>query len=344
LSLQHADRVRAIAEELDTLRCDGKPVLDTVLPPIRELLDVETMVAYRLREQTGGWDLDMFHAWGAHSSERVRALLHGLLVTTPKPFGTYDPSRPEPAQRNRVIEASRTLLAPDAELPPMYPKVFQPLGLSEHYQPRALVCEGPSLLAWLGAFHPEPPSPIQLRLLNALIPAVRRRLSLERKLRDAPRAFAALDAALELLGAPAFVVGDNAAIYETNTAARALLATQGRTIKAALVDTIARRPAAMHFELTPLRQPGASGFLAVLRTLSPEARIAQCVALATTRWSLSPRQSTVLELLVQGASNGLIAQSLRISESTVEIHVKALSDRIGAESRAQITALVLTLL
>jgi DNA-binding NarL/FixJ family response regulator len=56
------------------------------------------------------------------------------------------------------------------------------------------------------------------------------------------------------------------------------------------------------------------------------------------------RQSTVLELLVQGASNGLIAQSLRISESTVEIHVKALSDRIGAESRAQITALVLTLL
>ena len=45
---------------------------------------------------------------------------------------------------------------------------------------------------------------------------------------------------------------------------------------------------------------------------------------ATHSWALSPRQAEVLELLVTGASNRTIADSLKCAESTVEMHVTTL--------------------
>ena len=45
---------------------------------------------------------------------------------------------------------------------------------------------------------------------------------------------------------------------------------------------------------------------------------------ATHSWALSPRRAEVLELLVTGASNRTIADSLKCAESTVEMHVTTL--------------------
>ena len=53
---------------------------------------------------------------------------------------------------------------------------------------------------------------------------------------------------------------------------------------------------------------------------------------------LTRRQRDVLRLLAQGASNKDIATSLRISESTVKVHVRAIMTLKGASNRTQIVA------
>lgn len=52
--------------------------------------------------------------------------------------------------------------------------------------------------------------------------------------------------------------------------------------------------------------------------------------------NLTSRQREVLQLLVDGLSNKLIAYRLDISESTVKVHIRAIMERAGVKSRAQI--------
>ncbi len=49
---------------------------------------------------------------------------------------------------------------------------------------------------------------------------------------------------------------------------------------------------------------------------------------------LTPREQEVLELLVRGLPNKVIAQRLEISESTVKFHVSSVYVKLGAASRA----------
>ena len=49
---------------------------------------------------------------------------------------------------------------------------------------------------------------------------------------------------------------------------------------------------------------------------------------------LTPREQEVLELLVRGLPNKIIAQRLEISESTVKFHVSSVYVKLGAASRA----------
>jgi len=59
---------------------------------------------------------------------------------------------------------------------------------------------------------------------------------------------------------------------------------------------------------------------------------------ATHNWTLSPRQAEVLELLVTGASNRTIADSLKCAESTVEMHVTTLLKKSATAQRAELVA------
>jgi len=73
---------------------------------------------------------------------------------------------------------------------------------------------------------------------------------------------------------------------------------------------------------------------------SPDAATAGAERLqaAMARWSLTPRQVDVLELLSRGDSNKEIAQQLSCAENTVELHVTQLLRKAGASSRAQLVA------
>jgi DNA-binding NarL/FixJ family response regulator len=50
---------------------------------------------------------------------------------------------------------------------------------------------------------------------------------------------------------------------------------------------------------------------------------------------LSPKENEVLELLVQGRTNGEIAKTLFITESTVKIHVRHVFEKLGVRSRVE---------
>jgi len=51
--------------------------------------------------------------------------------------------------------------------------------------------------------------------------------------------------------------------------------------------------------------------------------------------ALTPRESEVLQLLVEGLTNRAIALELEISEHTVKFHVNAILGKLGAQSRTQ---------
>jgi len=56
---------------------------------------------------------------------------------------------------------------------------------------------------------------------------------------------------------------------------------------------------------------------------------------SATNLDLSPRQREVLGLLLKGLPNKLIARKLEISENTTKIHVSAVLDALGVQSRTQ---------
>jgi DNA-binding NarL/FixJ family response regulator len=56
-------------------------------------------------------------------------------------------------------------------------------------------------------------------------------------------------------------------------------------------------------------------------------------------WTLTPRQSAVMECLRQGDSNKLIARRLSVSETTVKVHVRQIMRKLGAINRTQAVVL-----
>ena len=56
---------------------------------------------------------------------------------------------------------------------------------------------------------------------------------------------------------------------------------------------------------------------------------------------LSPREQQVAALLLDGASNKVIARRLEISVHTAKFHVTAVLDKLGARNRADAVAIIM---
>lgn len=331
-------RCRAIAMELSVLRLDGATVFDTVLPEVRAVLEVENLLVYSPALRLEGWELARYHCIGRYSSAKTKRLFTSFLAEAPPRFTTYDPRRPEVAQRNRVLEPCFEEVARTA----YWRAVFVPLGLDRHHQLRVLLCEGASLLAWFGAIHSEPFEPRQRRIVSALVPALRRRLEIERRLDASELNRCALEAATEQIGRPTFIVGARGQLAHANSAGHALLDTRGAEVRCALREAVAGRPSALPFSTIPIADPGGGpAWLAVLHAGSAQDQIARCVDSAARRWQLTPRQRSVLQNVVEGHANATIAAVSNTSERAVELHVTALLDHAGVDSRAALVARVL---
>jgi DNA-binding CsgD family transcriptional regulator len=147
-------------------------------------------------------------------------------------------------------------------------------------------------------------------------------------------ALSALDTALNAIDAPAVVVDLDGEVLHANTNAQTLLENDRPGVSRSLAEAIGGSPADRSWDLTPLDgTERRHGFLAVLR--GPRNQVVRDpLRTASARWQLTARQTEVLRWLAHGLTNALIAQTLGISERTVEFHLKAIFDKAGVDNRA----------
>jgi DNA-binding CsgD family transcriptional regulator len=342
LNARTRQRVRDIVESISLFTPGGPGALSSLTPELPNLLGAEKANCFALRphgerlalasQETAGLRPDaprLFDAW--------------LARQPPLGWSMFNAVRPEPAQRNRVVDLA--ILERMTGRPPQAFPIFallETLGVSKDQQLRTLVCDGASLLAYVGVYQPEPFAPHQKRVLAALVPSLARRLRLERVVAQAARQAAALQAALDAIGRPAFVVAANGTILDLNASGRVMLERSGADVRRSLADAIARRPGRYAFELTELRSAGEPrSFLAVLRADARQPARERLVMATASRLGLTPRKREVLDLVVRGMTNATIAAELGVSERAVEMHVTSIFDRAGVENRAALVALVL---
>jgi DNA-binding NarL/FixJ family response regulator len=319
--------------------------IDTVLPEMHRLLETETVLVLTPAESLDSLEVARFQSVGFRDAPGLRAAFADVFGRQPGRYAWYDPICPEPEQRNRLVEAHELMKPGELEQSYIYQRVLVPFGLEQHQQPRVLLCDGASLLAWFGAIHPDPITATQRRMLARLARPIHRRLMLERQLAWSTRT-AALAAALEHIGAPAFVLAGGRQIVEANAGARALLATRRADIVAAL-EMQARastqaKTSDLEVELVSLRMHGCPQLdLAIVRAGTREARIAACIERAAERWQLTPRQREVVTRIVQGGATPTIAAELHVSGRTIELELSALFERSQTANRAELVAAAL---
>ncbi|MBX3232372.1 MAG: LuxR family transcriptional regulator [Labilithrix sp.] len=168
-------------------------------------------------------------------------------------------------------------------------------------------------------------------------------LTLARLLGKGKLARVALAAALDALDGPAFIVSARGTPLHANASGARKLASNGdddgdgdrlrRSLAAAAKDGSDPARTAL---VTPLRgETGPTYFLVVFPRRSSAAATA---AYATSLWELTPRQSDVLTMLLEGFTNKTIALRLGCAERTVETHLTAIFQKSGFDSRSALLA------
>ena len=327
-------KIRAIEAELGSYALSGDG-LGEALGGLHDLLETDKTIAYSLRERDDG-DLavDLGHVY-AFPADRWRALFDAWLEGKGVDFARYNPLRPEPEQRNRVLSADelrdpRTPLPAETEL---YPRI----DARGHDTLRVLVCDGASLLGWVGLVQDGPPTERQRTVLTRLVPALRRRLAFERLLREARLALAGLPAALEEIPGAAYVIDPAGRLVHANAAGRASF-DAGRRTTVERLRAVARGREAPGLRVTRVRD-GEHVRGAIV--LANGGRGAEDWQAAAARMGLTPAQTRVLDRILHGLSNAAIAAELGVAERTIEAHVTAILQKAQVPSRA---ALIATLL
>lgn len=324
-------RVAELEASLRTL--DGEaPCLETLPPRLAELLGSERAGAYGLRSEGSHARVDFFHSVGGDMAG-YRQDFDDVVRTDPLRCTLFNPLRPEPLQRNRALTihgpALERTFAPDTGMARLASR--HPFLVRED-QLRVLICEDGALLAWVGAVRAEPFGARDRKVLQALVPALRQRLVVERQLAAAPLALGTLAASVEAAGVAALLVRAPGVVVHANAAGRAFLdAEPGRG-----VERLRASPPGT-FTWTPVSIPGFPPHWLVLGRRAPTDPAPRVAALAR-RAGLSQRQQEVLAHVARGDSNRTIALALGVSESAVELHVTALLARLDVDSRAALVA------
>ncbi|NVB78921.1 MAG: helix-turn-helix transcriptional regulator [Kofleriaceae bacterium] len=334
--------LRDVTASLGTIRIGEPSAIGELMPTMQRLMRTEVLVMTSPMEKLeGGLTISRYHATGDVDDKLLFERFSEFFETAPPRYAWYDATRPEPEQRNVALDALDLMRPEELQESKIYKDVLRPTGLHRSRQPRILLCEGASLLAWFGAFHVGQGAREVLGRLKLVAPQLARRLRVERQLERAPRTFAALGACLAQLGSPAFVVGANGAVIETNAAGRAVLDSSPAT-RRDIGEAIRGRPTRVPVQVTRLAESGANAmWLVVVHEHSIEDRIAAAVADAGDRWELTRRQRAVLAGVVRGLANVTIAAELKVSVRAVEQHVTHILDRAGVDSRAALVAKVL---
>ena len=144
---------------------------------------------------------------------------------------------------------------------------------------------------------------------------------------------------LEQLGYPFVVIGDPLPLALAAVVRRlSVLEGSGLTGPPAAVRLRTSRGVLLTVHATALRDAAGAGAVAlsIVRTDS-----AEHASLLLAAHGLTPAQRRVAELVLQGRTTGQIVRQLRISEHTVQDHLKAVFDKIGVRSRRDLVAVLM---
>jgi DNA-binding CsgD family transcriptional regulator len=216
--------------------------------------------------------------------------------------------------------------------------VVSGLGLRGDGTLAATLTAGGAPIGWVAAFRRAGFASLERRVFERLVPALRRRIDVERRIRHFEAALAVRRASMDAIAGPAFVVDASGSIRQMNAGGAALVESDAAAVASKLHAAL--RPGAHDAGDVDVREVlGTDLRLVILREPS-QTRSARVVA-AAARWNLTSRQTDVLRLVSGGTPNKHIAATLGIAERTVESHVTSILSRAGVESRSALVARLL---
>jgi DNA-binding CsgD family transcriptional regulator len=313
------------------------PGIAAIIRPLERLARSNKVAAFGVSLESGRAALSFTSASRGLLAAGPAAFA-SVIQARPRDFAAFDTACPEPCQRNVVVLRREIDAWARVDALPVARDAFPVYGLSRDDFMRVLVCDGPSLLAWVGAFRREPFAERERQAMQRVVPALKRRLREERLLRELDVAAAALGAALEAIGSPAFVTHASGRVAHANSLGRVLLDRDRRAVEGTLRDAVTGRGAEA-YAVTRLAAAGAPDHFLLVRS-APAADSACRVEAAASRWDLTPRQKEVLALVATGKCNKSIAAELSCAERTVEFHVSACLCKARCEKRAELVAKV----
>lgn len=324
--------VRAVEDALAHYSLESDNVQSS-LEAVRELLETDKVLVYSLQETRGADDLRVKRGLAVSMCDDWRDIFDAYLRGRGVAWGAYNAVHPEPAQRDRVLDTAQLTKLTNGRNREVEDVLYDRLGMVGHATMRILVCDGPSLLAWVGIVQPDPTTERQRQLLEALGPAFKKRLLFERMLGVAAAAAPALDAALEHVGGAAWVLAPDGHVMHANTAGRARLDADRSGVREALEHCMAGKPGE-RFKITALRSSRSDTTEGHIVVEAAERATTAGVPQAAARLGLTPAQTRVLERVARGVSNATIAAELKVAERTVEAHVTAILEKAQVSSRA----------
>jgi len=323
--------VRAVEDSLAHYSIEGDNV-EASLQALHELLDTDKVLLYSLAQRPKSEDLAVVRDATVGFAPSWRDVFDEYLTGRGIEWCGYNAVHPDPSQRDLVLDSDEIRVLTDGQSLVAENILCKGLGVFGHKMMRVLVCEGPSLLGWLGCFQPDATTERQRELMTRLLPAFRRRLEFDRFVTEAKLASSALIAALEQVNGAAYVLGSAGRISHANAAGRARFDHDPDATQNALAACVAGAPTP-RFKVAPLR--GSAGSAGHIIVEMPEpAGGPEGLADSARRFGLTPAQTRVLERVARGISNATIAAELGVAERTVEAHVTAILIKAQVPSRA----------
>ena len=340
--LERRDR-RAVADLVDFLeRRSDVPVLDVVTRTLPALVGAEMGCSYRPGVALTGSYLDFVHVHGA--PEPFVTLLDRYSRRAPTRLftGTFDALHPSATDRNKAVLATGLFDDREAmERLPFMQECLRPAGIADYQHLRALICDGSLLLGWVGVLGTGVYGPREHAILDAIIQPLKKRMRLDKRLRDAGVNASAVETIIEALPGAAFIVRDDDVVVHANATGRALLDADVIELQERL-----RTQGAGHqnggIEIHAFAGEENRNYRLVVIDAPRMDRDAR-LAMVERLWRLTPRQRQVLALVVAGDANKTIAERLRCAVVTIEVHVTALLRKAGVDGRAALVAKFWTL-